>query len=245
MSTKLVPFEKNNKYERIVAQLKEKVFSGEFRYGDRLPSEREMAETLNVSRLAVREAYKALQLFGMIEIRRGKQGGAFICSPSNQSIVQSISTLLRFQGVKIEEWTEARLLLEIDLAELAIQRANQNDCKRLEKIIADAEQKSQYEEVVHIENIQFHLSLAEVARNKILFTSYRSMMDLLLNSYLALDFKVDHFNVAQSHRHLLELLKGGAKGPFIEAIEAHVLAAGKNLLKISGKSLLFSTQTSI
>ena len=239
MSTQFAPFEKNNKYEKIVAQLKEKVFSGEFKHGDRLPSERDMADTLNVSRLAVREAYRSLQLFGMIDIRRGNQGGAFICQPSSQSIIQSISELLRFQGVKIEEWTEARLLLEIDIAELAVKRVTENDFEKLEKIIAVAESKSHHEKIAHTENIQFHLSLAEVARNKILFTSYRSMMDLLLNSYLALNFGVDHLKVAGSHRHLLDILRQGEKDLFISEIEKHVLASVKNLLKIAGRSPLF------
>lgn len=240
MSTALIPLDKNNKYEKIVAQIKEKVFSGEFKPGDRLPAEREMADLLNVSKLIVREAYRALQLFGMIDIRRGNKGGAFICAPSSQSIIESISELLRFQGVRIEEWTEARLLLEVDIAELVVKRATLNDLERLEQIIAEAENKSQYEKVVHKENIQFHLNLAEVARNRILFTSYRSMMDILLNSYLALNFGVDHFEVAQSHRHLLEILKKGEKDPFIMAIETHVLAAGKNLLKIASRSPLFA-----
>ncbi|MFX1326459.1 MAG: winged helix-turn-helix domain-containing protein, partial [Promethearchaeota archaeon] len=64
MSTQFEPIDENKKFEKIVTLLKQKILAGEFHQGDRLPSERELSEALRVSRLAVREAYRTLQIFG-------------------------------------------------------------------------------------------------------------------------------------------------------------------------------------
>ena len=243
MSIQFEPFAKNKKFEKIVTLLKQKILAGEYRPGDRLPSERELSEALRVSRLGVREAYRALQMFGIIEIRRGHQGGAFICAPSNQSIVESISDLFRFQGISVEEWTEARLIFETDIASLAIKRAKDEDFRRLEQVIEMAETLSQAGKLVHKELIHFHLCMAEAARNKILYTSYRSLMDLLLSSFLAMDVKSEHYqnhNVDQEHRLILNALKKGERDPFLKLVEDHVKRAGENLIKISEKSPLFN-----
>lgn len=241
MSTQFEPIAENKKFEKIVALIKQKVLAGEFHQGDRLPSERDLSDALRVSRLAVREAYRALQIFGIIEIRRGQQGGAFICAPNSQSMIQSISDLFRFQGISIEEWTEARLIFETDIARLVIQRAKEDDLVRLEQVIAMTEQMSRAGRVVHSELIRFHLCLAEAAGNKILYTSYRSMMDLLLSSFLALDVKADHYhNVAREHRRILSALQKRDSDEFIDLVAQHVKRAGKNLINIAEKSPLFN-----
>jgi GntR family transcriptional repressor for pyruvate dehydrogenase complex len=241
MSTQFEPFEENKKFEKIVTLIKQKVLTGEFRHGDRLPSERDLSNALRVSRLAVREAYRTLQIFGIIDIRRGHQGGAFICAPSSQSIIQSISDLFRFQGINIEEWTEARLIFETDIARLAIKRARKEDIARLEQVIEVSEEMAQAGELVHSELIRFHLCLAEVAANKVLYTSYRSMMDLLLSSFLALGVKADHYaNVSIEHRRILDALKIADVDNFLQLVESHVKRAGTNLLNIAEKSPLFN-----
>jgi len=184
--------------------------------------------------------YRTLQLFGIIEIRRGQQGGAFICDPSSQSIVQSISDLFRFQGISIEEWTEARLIFETDLARLAFVRATAQDMDRLERAIQMTEDSARTGKLVHSELIRFHLCIGELAGNKILFTSYRSMMDLLLSSFRALGLEADHYQyVGREHRRILDALKGSDEDEFLLIVANHVKRAGKNLINIAEKSPLF------
>jgi DNA-binding FadR family transcriptional regulator len=111
----------------------------------------------------------------------------------------------------------------------------------MEQIIEQTIQKSNSGEIVHRENIQFHLYLAEIARNQIIYSAYRSMMDLLLSSFLALGVGSDHYkDVAQSHRHLLDTLKQGNEDLFVKEVETHVKKAGSNLMQIAKQSPLFS-----
>jgi len=179
-------------------------------------------------------------LFGMLETRRGQQGGAFIRAPRSLSIIQSISDLFRFQGISLEEWNEARLIFEVDIARLAIKRASRTDFERLEQTIAEAHRQSESGELAHREHIEFHLCLAQIARNPILMTSYRSMMDLLLNSFMAFRVGADHYSsVAASHREMLDVMKKGDVDLFLTLIEAHVRKAGDNLLLLAERFPLF------
>jgi len=180
-------------------------------------------------------------MYGMLETRRGKQGGAFICAPCNRSIVQSISDLFRFQGITLEEWNEARLIFELDIARLAIARATAEDFQRLAQMIDDAVARDKSSELAHREHIEFHLELARIARNPILLTSYRSMMDLLLNSLLALQVGADHYwHVAGSHRKILEIMQTGDVDAFLKVIEEHVSRACENLVNLSKRFPLFT-----
>lgn len=235
------PLNEKKNFERIVDVLKEKIFSGEFHPGDRLPVERDLAEALKVSRLSVREAYRALELFGMVEIRRGNEGGAFIRTPSSSSIIQSVSDLFRFQGLTLEQWTESRLLLELDISRLAIKRADKKDCVHLDGLIEAAYERINAGLPAHEEHIHFHTAFAEIARNPILFTAYNSMMDLLLNSLRVSHAPLEHAKAAaEIHRRIVEALKSGDLSRLSLVIEEHVSTAGKRLLTITEDTPLFN-----
>ena len=104
-------------FEVIVDLIKDRIFSGEYRPGDRLPAEREAAERLGVGRPAVREAYRALEMVGIVQIRKGKQGGAFIVERDRRTVTETLSDLIRLREVRISELTEARMVLETRVAE--------------------------------------------------------------------------------------------------------------------------------
>jgi GntR family transcriptional regulator, transcriptional repressor for pyruvate dehydrogenase complex len=240
-STQFQPLNEKRNFEKIVDLLKEKVFSGEFGPGHRLPTERELAEALKVSRLSVREAYRALEMFGMLEIRRGNEGGAFIRAPSRHSIIQSVSDLFRFQGITLGEWNEARLLLELDIARLAIKRGDVRDYKHLEDLIGKAYEKIDRGIPAHEEHIDFHLAFAELAHNPILYTAYNSMMDLLLNNLISLKVTLEHSRKATlAHVAIVDALKTGKFDRLSRVIGEHVQEAGERLAPITEDSPLFA-----
>jgi GntR family transcriptional regulator, transcriptional repressor for pyruvate dehydrogenase complex len=240
VSIQFQPLNEKKNFEKIVDLIKQKVFSGEFRPGDRLPAERDLAETLRVSRLSVREAYRSLELFGMLEIRRGNEGGAFIRAANRNSIIQSVSDLFRLQGITLEEWTEARLLLELDIGRLAMKRADKRDISRLEALIKEAREKMDAGIPAHEEHIRFHLAFAELAHNPILFTAYNSMMDLLLSNLVALKITLDHSRKATlNHARIVDALKQKNLEQLSAVIEEHVRQAGGRLMAVAKKSPLF------
>jgi GntR family transcriptional regulator, transcriptional repressor for pyruvate dehydrogenase complex len=200
-------YEKRN-FEKIIDLLKEKIFSGEFLPGDRLPSERDLAATLKVSVLSVRDAYKALQLLGMIETRRGISGGSFILPLNSGSSIQNMADLLRFRGGTIDQWAEAILLLEMDLGRLAIERASESDFARLKALNEEAFRKIETGVPSHRENTDFRIAWAETARNPFLLAPYRAMVELLFQTRTALhalQFPVETSRMgAMKHSQILE-----------------------------------------
>jgi GntR family transcriptional regulator, transcriptional repressor for pyruvate dehydrogenase complex len=108
----------------VVGQLREILVSGVVRPGERLPSERALATMLSVSRATVRESLRALEALGLLDIRLGGTGGAFVRAPEPRLVGSALSTLLMFEGASEEDLTEYRIAFEQENAALAALRAD-------------------------------------------------------------------------------------------------------------------------
>ena len=92
----------------IVNQIRLLIRNGRLTPGDRLPTERELSEQFCVSRVTVREAMRALEATGLVTIRVGARGGAFVTAPTIQLVGEGIAALLAFSGGRLDEVAEAR-----------------------------------------------------------------------------------------------------------------------------------------
>lgn len=159
------------------------LLNGSLRPGDRLPAERELAQTLGIGRPALREALRALEASGLIELRRGKNGGAVI-STGNQSVVSNgMLDLLSLGSVSITELFEARRWIQTSLVRVACARASDDDFLRLRENVARAEQlhlEGRADERVEV-NLQFHGLLAEATRNRVALLVSQALTDALRN----------------------------------------------------------------
>ena len=112
-------------YEEIVRQIKSMITEGRLKSGDQLPPERDLAEKFLVSRTSVREALRALEPLGLVEIRPGE--GTFVREVSIESLIQPLALVMVSQREAIGELFEARRLLEPMIAGLAASRATRDD----------------------------------------------------------------------------------------------------------------------
>ncbi|MDE3091499.1 MAG: FadR family transcriptional regulator, partial [Chloroflexota bacterium] len=119
----------------IVQQIKAKVFAGKLGPGDRLPSEKELSEQFGLSRTTVRDALRILESQGLIIIKVGAGGGAFISDPNTQSANELLTDLLRLQRASTRELIEARLVIETSIVTFASERATPDDLKALQNAI--------------------------------------------------------------------------------------------------------------
>jgi GntR family transcriptional repressor for pyruvate dehydrogenase complex len=112
------PIQSERLYEQIVGQIEQLIEAGDLKVGDRLPSERELAEQFAVSRTAVREAVKALRQKGLVEIRPGR--GTFITNGTSNSVRSSLDMLIKMGVTKGSgNLVEVREILEPEIAALA------------------------------------------------------------------------------------------------------------------------------
>ena len=106
----------------VVDQIKEAVFRKRLKAGDKLPSERQLMDEFKTSRVTIREALKILEQFGILEIKRGMDGGAFIRDPNTKFVNNFLQDIFSMGKIKIPDLTEARLAVEPFSVKLAADR---------------------------------------------------------------------------------------------------------------------------
>lgn len=151
--------------ELIVDQMRQLILGGELSTGDRLPPERELAERFGVSRVTVRDALRTLEAQGLLEIRVGASGGAFVTAPSTVVVGEGIANMLLLSVLTPEEVAEARLVMELGTVALAVQRATDTDLDRLREICHRSEAAHASGEYDVELSSEFHATLAEAAHN--------------------------------------------------------------------------------
>lgn len=162
-------------------QIRSAIVSGRIAQGERLPPERLLAEQFGVSRVTVRDALRALEAMGLIEVRVGARGGAFVTVPTGSLVGQTMSDMMMMQAITPEDIVEARLVVELGTVTLACARATDEDIAALQ---AHGERaRSALQAKVYTSEIswEFHSLLARAAHNVAvdgLTQSFRSTLSM-------------------------------------------------------------------
>src|SRR5918999_2292886 len=151
--------------ETIAKRIKNQISSGKLTAGEKLPAEREMARRYNTSRVSVREAYRSLEELGLLAIRRGADGGAFINEMGHDAVQRSLSLVLKLGRTSHQELTEARLLIEPPIARLAARRAGPEEIARLKNLLERQEAALARKGHFRGHSLRFQQAVAECARN--------------------------------------------------------------------------------
>lgn len=168
-------------FEDIAGQIRAQVASGNLKPGDRLPPERELAALFQVSRNTLREALRALEIAGMIESRKGANGGAFVLPGNSGVVVRGLSDLYHLGAITPEHLTEARIWLSELVVRVVCERGSDEDLQALEANVAQAIQAdadNDFEERQRLHR-QFHLILAKATRNPIIEITMEGVMELM------------------------------------------------------------------
>lgn len=167
----------------VIAQIRAAIFAGRFRPGDRLPTEREMAQQFGVSRVTVRDALRALETSGLIRVKVGGQGGPYVAEPDISLLSDSLGTHLQLRGTTFRELAEARLALETTAARLAAERATEADLASLEAAINGPIRPS-FDAAAT--SLDFHTALVTAAHNGALLAMFMATRALIQEAFDAL-----------------------------------------------------------
>ena len=168
-------------YEEIIQQIKKLIVVGKLQPGDKLLSERELSEKLAVSRPSVREAFSALEMMGIIEIRPGE--GSFVRQISYEGMLEPLSFLLQVEIDDILQLLEVRKILEIETAALAAIRASSDDIKELAQALDTMKIQVGAGEIGDGSDAAFHFTIARASGNAILVRVMNSISDLMTNTF--------------------------------------------------------------
>jgi GntR family transcriptional repressor for pyruvate dehydrogenase complex len=166
----------------VIAQIRRAIMNGQYRPGDRLPTEREMAQQFGVSRVTVRDALRALEANGLVRVKVGGQGGPYVSAPDIAMLSDSISTHLHLRGTTFHDLAEARQALETTAAQLAAQRATPEDLASLEAAIQGPMRPPQASNTA-ASSLDFHTALVIASHNQALLAMFRATRALIQEAF--------------------------------------------------------------
>ena len=152
----------------LVHELRERILRGEYPEGSALPPERELVTQTKMSRTTVREALRILEVQGLVRIRAGRAGGAFVRQPDHDSVANSVSLLIRGRRIRMGAVLETREAIEPVCAQLAAVHRTDDDLARLRTINARiADPKSSLAEFLQA-NVDWHVGVATATKNELI-----------------------------------------------------------------------------
>lgn len=195
-------------FEDICSQVREQLAKGVLRPGDKLPAERELAEQLGSSRTAVREALRSLEMAGIVELRKGVKGGAFIREGDPGVVTRSFGDLVDLGRISIQSLTESRVIIQDAVVRLACQRGTTADFDALERSIERTWMLTQQElwDERRYQLMQFYRLLAQATRNEVMIIIVDALTDIVLRIILRGE-ALPRIEVVKVHQAILRCLR--------------------------------------
>ena len=176
MPPKLKPIKPKRISDQVFEQLRELIFRGEFKAGDKILTERELAEAFSVSRTSVRDAINKLVVMGLLEQRQGQ--GTFVRSPEARD-KSLIGTMVETQGASITDLLEVRMGLECNAAAVAASRAVEKDLQFMEKSIEEMQKEVASGRLGTEADASFHMAIAYATQNPLQVFIMKNFYDFL------------------------------------------------------------------
>jgi DNA-binding FadR family transcriptional regulator len=207
--------------DKVVRLLEERILSGEWRSGEAIPTEQQLASQLVVSRSVVRDAVKTLAARGLVDVRQGI--GTTVAEPSDDAYSEAIFLLLLRSSLTVGEVLEARELIEVAVAGMAAGRRRPEDCDRLERRLeafaaAAAEVDWPSGAAAHLD---FHLGILDAVGSPVLGVLMRPMQEIIFTTgYGPVEEDPERWNVP-AHWEILEAIRAADEGAATRAMTAH------------------------
>lgn len=222
-------------YEGVAKQI-ERLILKKLQPGDKLPSERELAEMLRVSRSSIRDAIRSLELMGMVEPRQG--AGTIVRELSSEAMLNPIANALKRKGELIGELLDFRKMLEPQLAARAATRVSDEEVSEMEEILDRQEQRLCTGESTVGEDSEFHYAIALASGNSVVLKVLDTLMDLLRDSRersLQEDGRLQ--KSLAGHRRILTAIKRRDSDAAKVAMRRHIEDVEEIVMKIVNEKL--------
>ena len=193
----------------IVRQIREALFGGQLKPGDFLGSEITLAQEFGVSRMAARDALRSLSAMGIVEIRMGSRGGAWVAAGNPDRLVDALSIQLRLIGVTAEEMLEMQSAISVVAAELAAEHKIKASIDRMRAAAQAAEASVTDSSAFTAASLQFHECLVEGSQNRVLFAQFLALKTVLQPLLLANTTPGAIRRVIKSNATLLAAISAG------------------------------------
>jgi GntR family transcriptional repressor for pyruvate dehydrogenase complex len=233
---RITPIPRRRVFEAVADSIRQGIFAGTLLPGHKLPPEREMASRYRTSRVALREALRALENEGMIVIKRGYGGGAFVSDFDNalKALRDSLNTVVKLGRAKSVHLTEVRRMLEPQIAQVATFRATPSDLQQIENVVLAQEEELRTGALSRRYDMEFHRLVVKATHNPVLAIVVNAINDSLRDSIFRSKLSQEmRARVVSSHRSIFEALRNHdavqaqkAMGDHVLAVQGHLEARG-------------------
>lgn len=230
----LKPIKTKKKYEEIAQQIKQHIMDGQLKPGDKLPSERDLVDCFRVSRASIREAFSALEMMGLVEVRTG-DGTYITYDKDNVIIPYSKGTFLEKNMIK--EILEVKKMVEVEGIGLAAKRATESEINLLEKVLYSMKinlnsPDSTWEET----NELFHYDLVLATHNQVTINLLDNITDQLqhiicISRPLLYKYKYTAELLYQEHADIFEAVKERNADKAKEKMKKHLTGIEEAVFK--------------
>jgi GntR family transcriptional repressor for pyruvate dehydrogenase complex len=214
------PLKRISLSEQISEQLKEKIIKGEFKPGDKLPSENELCNIYGVSRTAVRQALNTLSSIDLIETKFG--GGSYVKQPNSGNVLNGLIPHTFLNEKSMLEIIEFRRILEGNVAYLSCQRATDSDVETLKNIYADMVKNKDDLTTFSKLDYDFHIAIAKISGNSYVIKIYEIIAEVLLSAFSDIVSKRGNEAGLKYHAQILAAFESGNAPAAQDAMQHHM-----------------------
>ena len=226
------PIKTRRAFEVICEQIREQLASGTLKAGDKLPAERELAVEFQVSRSALREALRSLEVAGIIRNVKGAKGGAFVQTAEPDWIVQAMQDYVHLGDISLGELTEARLALQDIIVRLACARATETDLAELEAI-AERTKRETSVEARYACAVEYYAVLARATKNRIFGIFVDSLSAILHEFVRGPDYETLQQSLIESRFKLVRHLRARDEEAAVAEMRKHLERVHRHVRKNS------------
>lgn len=232
------PIQTRRTFEEICDRIRARLTSGQLKPGDKLPPERELAQQLGVGRNALREALRSLEIAGILELRKGVKGGAFIRSGDTARMDAVMQDMFSLGSITLAELAEARMHVQDLVVRLACERATESDFAALEVNIDRTEEMSaggRYLDRVECSR-EFYRLLGAATHNAVLAMMVQSVTEILMQFVYArvANGGKPQPRLVQKRREFLQALRARDGDRATRLMRAHLEATHRMLQESLG-----------
>ncbi len=218
--------------------LRERILRGEYPSGTALPPERELVSQTRMSRTTVREALRILEVQGLVAIKTGRSGGAFIQQPGGDSLATSVSLLIRGQQLRLTALLETREAIEPACASLAAKYRTDEDLEILDAAnIAVGDPDLSLDAFLRA-NVEWHLGVAVASHNELL-TGFMSALSKAIYSSTENKAFVDdavRATTYKAHKTITDAIRAGDPAAAMRRMTKHVHGYAEAVVQVEERT---------
>jgi GntR family transcriptional repressor for pyruvate dehydrogenase complex len=224
-------------FEQILLQIEEAIIDGRLKPGDRLPPERDLAQTFGVSRSSVREALRVLEKFGVIMARRGTgpDAGSIVAASAQNGLESALRLHVGLLRIPTKDMVEVRAVLEQQAALKAAERADDKMTARLHEIVDGMRAVTAIGEFNELD-AEFHVELARVSGNALLPVLMEALRGTMRRAMLEgferlADWRAERDHLVGEHERMVGYIEAGDQVAAAAAVQSHVLRFYRHVME--------------